>query len=169
MYDPLVLFYVGIVLILNGLWTLGRIGDREILIVNALIGLLFLRTANELAFGQSADVTTVRQATFSLMFAFTYLWVAYNRLTKCDGRGLGWYSLVVSITALWVSMQMLTSEGVDLWSLWSALSWIAWAILWMMFFVMQVFQAPWGRVAGWTSVVQGVITGWLPALFLLRG
>jgi hypothetical protein len=64
---------------------------------------------------------------------------------------------------------MLSSEGVDLWSLWSALSWIAWAILWMMFFVMQVFQAPWGRVAGWTSVFQGVITGWLPALFLLRG
>ena len=30
MYEPLVLFYVGVVLMLNGLWMLGRIADRQI-------------------------------------------------------------------------------------------------------------------------------------------
>ena len=40
MLNGLVLFYVGAVLILNGLWLLDRIGDREILVINALVGLL---------------------------------------------------------------------------------------------------------------------------------
>ncbi len=60
MYDPLVLFYVGIVLILNGLWTLGRIGDREILIVNALIGLVQPRGVDHGAVGFHADADVGR-------------------------------------------------------------------------------------------------------------
>ena len=36
------LFYVGAVLILNGLWMLGRIGDREITIINLFTGGLTL-------------------------------------------------------------------------------------------------------------------------------
>lgn len=167
MYEPLVLFYVGVVLVLNGLWMLGRIADREILIINALVGLLILRTANELAFGEAADAASVRQATFSSMFAFTYLWVACNRLTQSDGRGLGWFSLIVAITAQWVSIQLFASAGTDFWKIWSALSWTAWAALWLVFFVLQVFQAPWSRLAGWMSIVQGVFTGWLPAILLL--
>lgn len=69
MYEPLLLFYVGIVLTLNGVWMLGHIADREILIINFLVGVLFLRIANELAFSEAADATSVQQATFSLMFA----------------------------------------------------------------------------------------------------
>lgn len=168
MYDPLVLFYVGVVLILNGLWTLGRIADREILIINALTGLLFLRTANQLAFGDGADQATVRQATFSLMFAFTYLWVAWNRLTGSHGRGLGWFSLIVAITAQWVSIQLFAVAGTDPWQVWSAFSWTAWAVLWLVFFLLHVLQVPWNRLAGWMSIVQGVFTGWLPAMLLLQ-
>lgn len=168
MYEPLVLFYVGIVLMLNGLWMLGRIADREILIINALVGLLCLRTANELAFGDSADAASVRQATFSLMFAFTYLWVAYNRLTKSNGYGLGWFSLMVAITAQLVAIQLLASAGTDVWHVWRAISWTAWAMLWLMFFLVQVFQLPWTRLAGWMSIVQGALTGWLPAMLLLE-
>lgn len=168
MYEPLVLFYVGVVLILNGLWMLRRIADREILIVNALVGFLFLRTANEIAFGDAADTTSVRQATFSLMFAFTYLWVAYNRMTRSDGRGLGWFSLIVAITAQLVSVELLASAGTDLWQVWSALSWTAWAVLWLMFFFLQVLQMPWTRLTGWMSIVQGIFTAWLPAMLLLR-
>ena len=35
------LFYVGAVLILNGLWMLGRIGDREIAVINLFTGGLY--------------------------------------------------------------------------------------------------------------------------------
>lgn len=168
MYEPLILFYVGIVLTLNGLWMLAHIDDQEILIVNLLVGILILRIANELAFGQTADAKSVQQATFSFMFAFTYMWVAFNRLMKNNGRGLGWFSLLVAVTALWVSMGMWASAGKDLWQVWTAVSWTAWALLWLMFFFLQVIQAPWTRLTGWVSMVLGVLTGWLPAMLLLK-
>ena len=42
------------------------------------------------AFAPQADPASVREAALLLLFAFTYLWFAYNRLTDSDGRGLGW-------------------------------------------------------------------------------
>jgi hypothetical protein len=168
MYEPLLLFYVGVVLTLNGLWMLAHIADREILIINFLVGALFLRTANELAFSEVADAMSVQQATFSLMFAFTYMWVAYNRLMNNNGRGLGWFSLMVAVTAQWVSIGILASAGTDLWQVWRALSWTAWALLWLLFFLLQVIQVPWTRLTGWMSIVQGVLTGWLPAMILFK-
>ncbi|WP_396431809.1 AmiS/UreI family transporter [Limnohabitans sp.] len=169
MYEPLLLFYVGIVLTLNGLWMLEKIADQEILIINFLVGILFLRIANELAFSEAADEKSIQQATFSLMFAFTYMWVALNRLMNNNGRGLGWFSLMVAVTAQWVSIGMLASAGTDLWKIWSAVSWTAWALLWLLFFFLQVIQAPWARLTGWISIIQGVLTGWLPAMLLFKG
>lgn len=168
MYEPLLLFYVGIVLTLNGMWMLGHIADREIWIINFLVGALFLRIANELAFSEVADKNSIQQATFSLMFAFTYMWVGFNRLMNNDGRGLGWFSLLVAITAQWVSIGMLVSAGTDPWQFWRALSWTAWALLWLLFFLLQVIQVPWTRLTGWMCIVQGVLTGWLPAMLLFK-
>ena len=94
------LFYVGAVLILNGLWMLGRIGDREIAVINLFTGGLTLLVCLRLALGADADAASIRGAAFSLLFSFTYLWVAWNRLTGADGRGLGWFSLFVAATAV---------------------------------------------------------------------
>ena len=82
------LFYVGAVLILNGLWMLGRIGDREIAVINLFTGGLTLLVSLKLAFGDGADAASIKGAALSLLFSFTYLWVAFNRLTGADGRGL---------------------------------------------------------------------------------
>ena len=85
----LALFYVGAVLILNGLWMLGRIGDREIPVINLFAGGLSLLVALKLAFGEGADLASVKAAALSLLFSFTYLWVAINRYSGADGRGHG--------------------------------------------------------------------------------
>ena len=50
----LVLFYVGAVLILNGLWMLERISDREIWVINLFVGVLSLLAALRQAFGADA-------------------------------------------------------------------------------------------------------------------
>lgn len=167
MYEPMVLFYVGVVLILNGLWMLGRIADREILVINALVGGLFLRIAYEHAFGAGANLQSVREATLSLLFSFTYLWVAYNRLTRSDGRGQGWFSLIVAITAMLFSIQLLVSASGDSWALWTALSWMAWAILWGMFFLLQALGWRLTRSTAWMAISQGVVTGLLPGWLLV--
>ncbi|MEY5099776.1 MAG: hypothetical protein RJA36_2495 [Pseudomonadota bacterium] len=167
MHTGLVLFYVGAVLILNGLWMLERIGDREIFVINALVGLLSLRVAHEQAFGQDATLATVREATLSLLFAFTYLWVACNRLMRLDGRGLGWFSLFIAVSAAVVAGQTLAAAHSP-WALWSGLSWAAWALLWGLFFMQLVRGKPWSRPIGWLAIAQGIATGWLPGFWLLN-
>ena len=45
------LFWVGAVLCLNGIWLLGKIGDREIAVIDVFVGTLTLLVALFLAFG----------------------------------------------------------------------------------------------------------------------
>ena len=164
----LALFYVGAVLILNGLWMLGRIGDREIPVINLFAGGLSLLIALKLAFGEGADQASVKAAALTLLFSFTYLWVAINRYSGADGRGLGWFSLFVAITAVPVAADALrlASSPAD-W--WLALSWAAWSILWLMFFLLLALGKPLARPTACMAIGQGVVTGWLPGYLLLTG
>jgi len=91
------LLYVGAVLFCNGLWLIGQIGDNEIKVIDTFVGglgliVVLLITLN----GQPGDYLLAAQL---LLFAFTYLWVAWNRVNGADGRGLGWFCLFVAITA----------------------------------------------------------------------
>jgi hypothetical protein len=162
------LLYVGAALILNGLWMLGRISDREITIINLFTGGLILLVCLRLALGPDADATSIRGAAFSLLFAFTYLWVAWNRLTAADGRGLGWFSLFVAITAVPVSIDTLRAAASP-WDWWLGLSWGAWAVLWLLFFMLLALQKPIARLTASMSIAQGVLTAWLPGYLLLTG
>lgn len=164
----LALFYVGAVLILNGLWLLGRIGDREISVINFFTGGVTLLVSLKLAFGDSADAASIRAAAFSLLFSFTYLWVAINRHTGADGRGLGWFSLFVAVTAVPVAVDTLgvARTAADYWF---GLSWAAWAVLWLLFFLLLALRKPIERFTAWMSIAQGVVTGWVPGYLLLVG
>ncbi len=164
----LALFYVGAVLILNGLWMLGRIGDREIPVINLFAGGLSLLVALKLAFGDGADLASVKAAALSLLFSFTYLWVAINRFSGADGRGLGWFSLFVAITAVPVAIDVLGSASTP-GEWWLGLSWVAWSILWLMFFLMLALGRPLARPTACMAIGQGVLTGWLPGYLLLTG
>lgn len=162
------LFYVGAVLILNGLWMLGRISDREIAVINIFTGGLTLLVSLKLAFGDGADAMSIKAAALSLLFSFTYLWVAYNRLCGADGRGLGWFSLFVAVTAVPVAVETL-SAATSLWDLWFGLSWAAWAGLWLLFFLLLAQGRPIARLTAGVAIGQGVLTGWLPGYLLLSG
>jgi hypothetical protein len=166
MHAGLILFYVGAVLILNGLWMLGQIADKEVFVINLLVGLLALRVAHESAFGPGANALSVRDAALTLLFAFTYLWSAYNKLVATDGRGLGWFSLFVAVNATAVGLRLALGAD-DVWSTMDAVSWLAWAVLWLLFFLTLVLRKPWERFTGWMAIVQGVFTGFLPGFLLL--
>jgi hypothetical protein len=162
------LFYVGAVLILNGLWMLGRVGDREIPVINLFAGGLNLLVALKLAFGEGADPASVKGGALALLFSFTYLWAGINRYTGADGRGLGWFSLFVAISALPVAATGLRdAQTVAEW--WLALSWGAWSILWMLFFLLLAQGRPITRLTALTAIAQGVLTGWLPGFLRLDG
>ncbi len=164
----LVLFYVGAVLCLNGLWLLGRIGDNEIAIIDYFVGGITLLASLHLAFGPGADATSINAAALTLLFSFTYFWVALNRSNGADGRGLGWFCLFVAITAVPVTIQTLTGATTT-WGIWFALCWAAWAVLWFLFFLLLVGQKPIARLVGGVTVAEGVLTGWVPGFLLLNG
>lgn len=163
-----VLFYVGAVLILNGIWMLGRIADREIVVINLVTACVSGGVVIHDAFGAGADLASVRNATLSLLFATTYLWVAYNRLTGMDGRGLGWFSLVVAVTALPVSLRGFAEAG-TLAEGWMAVNWLVWAALWLLYFLLLAVQRPVERLTAWFTLLTGVFTGWLPGFLMIEG
>jgi hypothetical protein len=102
------------------------------------------------------------------VFAFTYLWVAINRFTGADGRGLGWFSLFVAVTAVPVAIDTLLGARTAM-DWWMGANWAAWAVLWAMFFVLLGLGRNIGRVTGALCIAQGVLTGWLPGYLLLSG
>ena len=168
MLAGLALFYVGAVLCLNGLWVLGRIGDKEIAVIDIFVGGITLLVALNLAFGAGADLASVKGCAFLLLFTFTYFWVALNRYNGADGRGLGWFCLFVAITCVPVALQTLVGATTT-WGYWLGLCWVAWGILWFLFFVLLVMQKPIAKYVGALAVIEGIFTGWLPGYLLLNG
>ncbi|HEY8475593.1 MAG TPA: AmiS/UreI family transporter [Chloroflexota bacterium] len=167
----LMLLYVGAVLFLNGLWILDRIQDREIAIINLFVGGLGLVVALSSALqgfvqGQAESVLFGAQV---LLFAFTYLWVAYNRFAGVDGRGLGWFCLFVALTALPIAVSTLANAGGRVWPIWLGINWAAWAVLWFMFFLLLALQRPIKTATGVVTILQGVLTAWIPGYLLLTG
>lgn len=164
----LALLWVGAVLCLNGLWLMGRIGDREIAVVNVFVGVVSGAVAWHSAFGPGADLAAVKAGALTLLFTLTYLWVAANRYNGADGRGLGWYSLFVAITVTPVALDAFRG-AVSTTDHWLAWCWAAWAVLWLMFFVLLTLQKPIAKLTGAVTLAQGVLTGWLPGYLLLTG
>ena len=162
----IMLLYVGAVLFLNGLWLLGQVSDNEIAVMDVFAGgsglvIIFLIVLE----GGPANYLLAAQL---LLFAFTYLWVAWNRYNGADGRGLGWFCLFVAITALPTGILVLTSAN-SFWLYWLGLNWIAWAILWFMFWLLLVRKWDGARITGWVTLLEGIFTAWLPAFLLLYG
>lgn len=158
-----VLLFVGVVLIVNGLTLAERIAPREAAVLNLLVGSLsaFAGVLGAIQASTSADFLAVGSG---LLFAFTYLYVAGVHWFKLDGRGLGWYCLFVAITALPVGW-----AAHALGDLRMAAIWLIWSSLWLLFFVdlctgvrVRRFLAPY-------TVVVGIVTCWIPGMLMLLG
>jgi putative amide transporter protein len=92
------LLNVGAILCMNGLGMLSLIEPRETAIMNIFTGMIAFLVCVHNAFWGGSDVQ-IQSCAYGLLFSFTYLWIAYNNLTKQDGRGLDWFSFFVAVTA----------------------------------------------------------------------
>jgi len=165
----LALFWVGAVLCLNGLWLLGRIGDNEIAVIDVFVGGLTLAVSVYLAFGPGADQASIAAAAFTLLFSFTYFWVAWNRYNGADGRGLGWFCLFVAITTVPIFLDTF-ANATTTWDVWFGISWASWGVLWFLFFlILALNRTQLTMVTGVICTAQGIYTGWIPGYLLLTG
>jgi hypothetical protein len=165
----LALFWVGAVLCLNGIWLLGKIGDKEIAVIDVFVGFVTLLVSLFLAFGPGANAASIKGAALTLLFTFTYFWVAWNRWNGADGRGLGWFCLFVAITTVPVFLETFANAH-TLWDLWFGICWLSWGVLWFLFFlILAQGRAQLTRFTGALCALQGIYTGWIPGYLLLSG
>lgn len=162
----LVLLYVGAVLFVNGIWLLGRIEDREVAIINVFTGIVGLLVA-VFAVAQG-DLASIQLAAYVLLFAFTYLWVAYNQYIGAEGSGLGWYCLFVAITAVPVAIITL-AQADTVFLNWLGINWAAWAVLWFLYFLLLALKRPITKLTAYVTMGEGIATAWIPGFLLLNG
>jgi putative amide transporter protein len=175
------LLYVGAVLCINGIWLLGQtrgeersalyMQNREVSVINVFTGVVGLITATTLiVHGDSkGEIASVRGGGFILLFAFTYLWVAYNAYVNAGGHAFGWYCLFVAITAVGAGAYTIDQAGGDDASIWLGIDWFAWAVLWGMFWALLTLERPIARITGWVATLEGIATSWVFGFLLLEG
>ena len=83
------------------------IQNREVAVLNIFTGFVGVAVATTyIVLGATRTGSRrwgwweIRRGGFILLFAFTYLWVAFNQFLNAGGRAFGWYSLFVAITAI---------------------------------------------------------------------
>ena len=89
-----------------------------------------------------------------------------------DGSGLGWYSLFVALTAIPTAVITLQHAHGNVGSIWLGIDWIAWAILWGMYFLLLARPFQWvkiTRITGALTLLEGIGTGWILGYLVLNG
>ncbi len=157
------LFYVGAVLVLNGVLLLGRIGAREAVPLNLFVGVLQVLTPFVLLARAESAADIVAAAPLYL-FGFTYLWVGLNNLFDWPGGGLGWFCGFVCLAALGFAGY----NGLVLRDGPFTVIWLSWSLLWGLFFLVLALDRAWLTApTGWIAILQGLITAAIPAFLML--
>lgn len=156
------MFLVGAVLLLNGLWLLGKADPRPVGFFNLLVGILCAAMAINNHF-HAATLAEHLSTANTLLFALTYLMVAANNLLNWDGRALGWFCLYVA----GATVPNIAASGVE-GNLRLASIWLAWGILWYVFFLDLVRHHPAAtRLAPYLSIAIGLLLTGLPGYLIL--
>lgn len=147
------------------------IHGREVAVINFFTGLIGFAVAVTLLVqgNENDDLGFVATSGFVLLFAFTYLWVAVNQFLDVGARGLGWYSLFVAVTAVPTAFYTFDDAGGNAATIWLGIDWLAWAVLWAMFFVLLALERPIARLTGYVAIVEGIGTAWILGYLLLQG
>lgn len=153
------LFFIGAVLIVNGVGLTGRIEGKDVAPFNLLVGLLAL-FINGLGLYRAAATPDFFATAGGLLFAFTYLFLAVVQWWALKGVGLGWYCLFVAASALAFAA---AAGDVRL-----IVMWLLWASLWFFFFLALGLGKSLRFLPGYTIVV-GIATCWVPGLLMLMG
>ena len=185
-----VLLYVGAVLGVNGIWLIGTaraaaaapaptaaersplfLQGREVAVINIFTGFVGVVIASIFLIQAAvqSNLASARAGGFILLFAFTYLWVAFNQVISGSGRAFGWYCLFVAITAIPAGIYTLQTAGGNPAAVWLGLNWFAWAILWALFFVLLALERPIALLTGWVTLIEGIVTAWVLGFAVLIG
>ena len=154
----IVLLYVGMVLINNGISRLYNIDEKSAAIMNIFTGALAV----------IIDTVSVIQEEYyavgtGLLFGFTYLFIAINSIFNLDKRPYAWYSLFVAINTIPCAYISLTQD-LD-WRM--SIIWVLWGILWLTTFIEIILKKNLGKFVPYLAIFEGIITAWIPGFLML--
>ena len=140
-----VLIYVGVVLILNGVGRLCNVDAKSSAVFNVFTGMLSF-ILNNVAVIQGNYFA----AGTGLLFGFTCLFVAINTipLAFSDANTLKFIDFTVG-NIYWVFI------------------WLLWGLLWLTGFIELVLKKDLGKFVGYLSIFDGIVTAWIPGFLLL--
>jgi hypothetical protein len=147
------------------------IQNREVAVLNIFTGFVGVAVAVTLMVqgNRIGDLVSVRAAGFILLFAFTYLWVAFNQFLNAGGRAFGWYCLFVAITAVPAGVYVLQVAHGHAGLVWLGVNWFCWALLWAMFWALLTFELPIALITGAVALLEGIGTAWALGFAVLEG
>ncbi|MDY5185005.1 AmiS/UreI family transporter [Helicobacter trogontum] len=156
----LILLYVAIVLISNGICRISNINGKTTAVMNIFVGLLSV-VVNIIAIIQGEFYA----AATGLLFGFTYLFIACNILFNLDLRAFGWYSLFVTINSIPAAYLSYKDDVVHISF---TVIWLAWGVLWLTGFIECVLKIEL-KFVPYLAIFEGILTAWIPAWLLLTG
>ncbi|WP_163499020.1 AmiS/UreI family transporter [Helicobacter suis] len=186
----LVLLYVAIVLISNGVCGLTGVDPKSKAVMNYFVGGISI-VCNIVAIVYSTfhsaplvagpeDIQQVSQHLINfygpatgLLFGVTYLYAAINNTFNLDWRPYGWYCLFVTINTIPAAILSHYSDALEAHRFlgitegdWWAFIWLAWGVLWLTGWIEEVAKIKLGNFVPWLAIIEGIITAWLPAWLL---
>lgn len=163
----IILLYVGMVLISNGLYRLYEQDDKSMVVMNYFTGGLgLLLNLGSILIGVATNQSNewFYSSATGLLFAFTYLYTAINSTFNLNQRLYGWYSLFVAINAIPAGLLCFNGIGGNVIY---GLIWWLWGVLWFTGFIENVLGKNLGKSVGYLSIFEGIITAWIPGMLML--
>ncbi|MFA5521566.1 MAG: AmiS/UreI family transporter [Castellaniella sp.] len=165
------LVFVGITLFVNGLHICSgcqvdvakRSGAKDVAVVNLFTGLTGIILITLMAARTARTGESLAPAAYMGLFVLTYVWLGINAFTGADGKAFGWFSLLVPFVGIPVALQTFAA-ATSVFDYWMGMSWLAWSLLWFMFFLWLSRGVAIARPTGVMTAAQGVLTALLPAV-----
>ncbi|KMN43129.1 AmiS/UreI family transporter [Bacillus paramycoides] len=155
----------GAALFLNSLVILGKAEMKSAGVFNLFVGALQIIIPFYLIMISDQSNWTVYSYAATFLFGLTYLYVGVTFITGISSTGLGWFCLWVVIIALFY----MVVSFVQFQDVLNALTWFMWALLWYLFFVLNVQKKNINQYLGRIAFVQSWVTLTLPSLFYFMG
>lgn len=159
------MFLSGAVLFLNSLTLLGKANTKSVAFLNIIVGALqIIFPIYLIAISNQTNWDFYNNAAIFL-FGLTFLYVGATALMNLEGNGLGWFSLWVAIIAIVYT----GTSFIHFHDIVSGLNWAMWAILWLLFFIINTTNKKIHSYVGIVAMIQSWVTLTIPAILFFLG